>query len=424
MNNQDNLQLASISTHRGMTKKRKISDGIRNFMTYLSIAIAIFVLGSVFVYVFNRGWDSLSWDLIKGNYHKTNYMVNFEDGKAGSFTKPDNLSENEYFSEKFGFAVEDAVDSSKTSLILVSYIDENSPLNTAVNAIAGETKGQKQEIGRVNVDRISFRTTDDKVQSAGIKAKQNAQSMVGSLDANGSTLVSMNYQNQAGGIRGSLQATLMLIGLTLLFALPIGIFAAIYLNELAPDNKLTQFMRSCIEMLNAVPSIVFGLMGMVVFFPFTALFGATTPNILLGALTMVVVILPVIIRQTEEALIAVPNKLRMGSLALGATETQTVFKVVLPNALAGILTAVLLSVSRIIGESAALLFTMGTFVSDQPQITGRATSLAVQIWSVMSGEQPNFELASAISIIVLAITLVLNISVKIITSRLNKKWKE
>jgi len=132
--------------------------------------------------------------------------------------------------------------------------------------------------------------------------------------------------------------------------------------------------------------------------------------------------MPVIIRQTEEALIVVPMGVRSASLSLGATETQTIFKVILPSALPGILSATLLSVSRIIGESAALIYTMGTFVNDNPRLKEGATSLAVQIWSVMSGEQPNFELASAISIIVLGIVLVMNISVKVVSSRLNRKW--
>lgn len=413
-----------IVKHTGMTGKRKFIDGIRNFFTYLSVAIAVFVLGAVFVYVFRSGWDSLSWDLISGDYHATNYMVNFEETQPGNFEAPEDLGEGEIFSKKFGFAVKDDTNAQKKKLILLTYVDPESPLKSSVNAIAGDTKGEPQEIGRSNVDKLTYKNAEGKNTSSGIKARQNAQEMMEAIENDATEIVSMNYQSKGGGIRGSLLATLMVIGLTLLISLPIGIFAAIYLHELAPDNKITSFMRSSIEMLNGVPSVVFGLMGMVVFFPITALFGATTPNILLAALTMVVVLLPVIIRQTEEALITVPDKLRMGSLALGATKTQTVFQVVLPNALPGILTAALLSVSRIIGESAALIFTMGTFVSDKPEITSRATTLAVQIWSVMSGEQPNFQLACAISIIVLMMTLILNITVKIITSRLKNRFKE
>lgn len=426
MNNENQIKskLDLIRQNRGMTPKRKILDAIKDILTYLSVAIAVFVLGSVFVFVFQKGWKSLSWDLISGDYNKTNYMVEFTETQPGNFIRPDNLGEGEYFSQKYGFAVKDEVNVSKEKLITLTYIDPKSPLKSSVNAIAGNTKGQPQEFGLVDVDKITYRNSEGTSKSSGIKARQNAEKMVDTLDKLSTSIVSMNYHSKGGGIRGSLISTLMVILLTLIIALPIGIFAAIYLHELAPDNNLTRFMRSSIEMLNGVPSVVFGLMGMVVFFPITAAFGATTPNILLGSLTMVIVLLPVIIRQTEEALITVPDKLRMGSLALGATRTQTVFKVVLPNALPGIITAALLSVSRIIGESAALIFTMGTFISDSPQVTGRATTLAVQIWSVMGGEQPNFELACAISIIVLALTLVLNVIVKIITTRLKNKWKD
>ena len=119
------------------------------------------------------------------------------------------------------------------------------------------------------------------------------------------------------------------------------------------------------------------------------------------------------IKSVEEALIVVPQSLQDASLSLGATKAQTILKVVLPCCINGILTGVLLSIGRVIGESAALIYTMGTFISDNPTINGSATSLSLMIWSFMSSEQPNFELACAISIIILAIVLVLNIIVKI-----------
>lgn len=414
-----------ISKNRGMTAKRRIIDGTRNFFTYLSAALAVFVLGSIFVFVFQRGSKTLSWNLITEDFHTVKYMVNFTQQEAGDFAVPDDLKEGEYFSTKYGFGVMEGTDAAKNSVILLTRKAEESPLHSGVNAVAGDTKDKPQDVPtHVNVVKIAYKNQEGETKSAGQVRHHTPQEFVETLDQESTGIVSMNYQSLGGGIRGSIRATLMLIGLTLLISLPIGIFAAIYLHEIAPKNGFTNFIRSSVEMLNGVPSIVFGLMGMAVFFPITAAFGATTPNILLGAITMAVVLLPVTIRQTEEALITVPDKLRMGSLSLGATQTQTIFKVVLPNALPGILTSILLSVSRIIGESAALIYTMGTFVVDNPHITGRATTLAVQIWSVMSGEQPNFELATAISILVLIIVLVLNVSIKLITRQLNKKWKE
>ncbi|WZU03010.1 ABC transporter permease subunit [Erysipelothrix sp. D19-032] len=170
-----------------------------------------------------------------------------------------------------------------------------------------------------------------------------------------------------------------------------------------------------------VPSIIFGLMGIVVLYPITAFFNISGLSILLGGMTMSVMLLPVIIRSVQESLIVVPRDYRSASLSLGASQTQTIFRVILPSALPGILSAILLAVSRIIGESAALIYTMGTFINDAPRVGEGATTLAVHIWSVMSHEQPNFELASAISIIILALVLVLNLSVKLMSRRLNKK---
>lgn len=139
-------------------------------------------------------------------------------------------------------------------------------------------------------------------------------------------------------------------------------------------------------------------------------------------MTLSVILLTLMIRQTEEAFLVMPMGMRCASLSLGATETWPILRLILPSGLQGILYATLLSVSRIIGESAALIFTTGTFVNDNPKLRKGATSLVVHIWSVMSGEQPNFELASAISIVILLIVLVLNIGVKLVTYRCNRKW--
>ena len=215
-------------------------------------------------------------------------------------------------------------------------------------------------------------------------------------------------------------AYLILISLAL--ALPLGIAAAIYLQEYAKKNLVNRLIRQGIETLTGVPSIVYGLMGVTVLFPITTIFGATGTSILLGGLTMAIILLPTIIKSVEEALIVVPQSLQDASLSLGATKAQTILKVVLPCCINGILTGVLLSIGRVIGESAALIYTMGTFISDNPTINGSATSLSLMIWSFMSSEQPNFELACAISIIILAIVLVLNIIVKIIGKKLDRSY--
>lgn len=406
-----------------MNRKRRIQDGFKNSLTYLSAGIAVVILLSVFIYVFQKGASTLSWDMLTSNYWAENINLRFEKTEAGEYTYEGALPEGTFFSEKFGFAVKDSISSDKKKQIEITYIDENSPLKSALVDTAGALNNTAHTIRPESlVQKFTFENSKGVSRSAGVIVNQDAETMVKTLDTSAVKLLGLYYQTTGGGILGSLKATFMLIGMSLFIALPVGIFAAIYLNELAKKNRMTAMIRSSIEMLSGVPSIVFGLMGMTVFFPITAIFGATGPSIILGGMTLAVILLPVIIRQTEEALLVVPMGLRTASLSLGATETQTIFKVILPSALPGILSATLLSVSRIIGESAALIYTTGTFVNDNPKLKEGATSLAVQIWSVMSGEQPNFELASAISVVILVIVLLLNISVKVATHRLNRKW--
>ena len=226
---------------------------------------------------------------------------------------------------------------------------------------------------------------------------------------------------QGGGIGGSVITTLWLIALTLIIAIPIGVGAALYLNEFAPKNQITKAIRSFIETLTGVPSIIFGLLGVAIFIPLTvALTDATGGNLISGALTLSVILLPVVIRTTEESLKVVPDEFRQGSLALGASRTQTTFKLIVPNALPGILAAILLGIGRIVGESAALIFAIGALVKDDITLTGKSTSLAVHIYSMMTDEPANIELSSTIAIIILAIVLVLNLSIKFISSILMK----
>ncbi|MDD4123725.1 MAG: ABC transporter permease subunit, partial [Bacilli bacterium] len=197
--------------------------------------------------------------------------------------------------------------------------------------------------------------------------------------------------------------------------------AAIYLTQYAPKNKITSIMQSMIDMTSGIPSIIFGLVGAIVFIPFmNNLIGSDGGSIASGALTLAIMLLPIIIRTTEEAINVIPTTYRNASLALGASSTQTTFKVILPNALGGILTSVLLSIGRIIGESAALIYAVGTAIKDTAIINQKSTSLAVHIWSLMSGESPNFELSCAISIVILVIVLVLSIITKLVAKKLNK----
>ncbi len=165
-----------------------------------------------------------------------------------------------------------------------------------------------------------------------------------------------------GGIMPAIVGTLYLVVGTIVFALPIGVLSAIYLNEYATKNKLTRIIRLSIVNMSGVPSVVFGLFGLGMF----VIFFGFGKSILAGSLTLAFLILPVIITATEEALKSVPDELRAASLALGATRWQTITKIVLPQALPGVITGSVIGIGRAAGETAPILFTVAAFM--QPNL--------------------------------------------------------
>ena len=405
-------------------KNRKRKDGFLNGITFVSSGVSVFVLIAIFIFIFTKGFSSLGMDLLTGNYWSKNYLTTVETSKnkAGSYTRPSDLGENIAFSEKWGVGFVDAQDQNKENIILIEYIDDASPFVSLLDkSVKDKESALRSEVG-FQVERINYIDEKGSTKIGGNLMSQSAKELAIALDVQATSIKEMYFKTPGGGIRGSIIATFYLIIVALIVALPLGIAAAVYLHEYAKANRTTHFIRSAIEMLTGVPSIIFGLMGVAVLFPITQLVGATTTNILLGGLTLSVILLPIIIRSTEEALIVVPQSLRDGSLSLGASQSQTIFKVVLPCAVPGMLTGVLLSIGRIIGESAALIYKMGTYVNDSPALLSQGTSLAVHIYNIMSSEQPNFELASAISIVILVFVLLLNISIKLISKRFNKAW--
>ncbi|MDT8336546.1 MAG: phosphate ABC transporter permease PstA [Candidatus Izemoplasmatales bacterium] len=392
-----------------MSSKRKRIDNLLQIITYGAASVAVVILSLIVVFVFKNGSGLINLDLITNDYHAQYYNGGIENVTSFSNTpKPDDLSEDDYYSLKWGIALTDDIDREGKPIIIVSYIAEDSPLYQMYDKNNLDNDSFAIEVENI-VQSIKFYEKDSTLSIYG------AQHMINELDAE-SEFREMVFTSLGGGIRGSLITTLYTIGLTLLFALPVGIFTAIYLNEFAKKNRLTNIIRSMIEMLTGVPSIIFGLMGLAVFVPLTVRYTpADSANILSGSLTLAVILLPVIIRSTEESLKVVPDDFRFASLALGANSTQTTFKVVVPSALPGIMTATLLAIGRIIGESAALIFAIGTAIKDDISIFGKSTTLAVHIWSLLTDEPANIELASTISLIILMIVLILNISVKLLS---------
>ena len=213
-----------------------------------------------------------------------------------------------------------------------------------------------------------------------------------------------------GGVGPQLFNTLYILLLSMAFSVFIAIGAAIYLSEYAKDTPTTRFIRLSTESLATVPSIVLGLFGMIVFVDFLGM----GFSILGGALSLSLLNLPLLVRVTEEALHTVPQTYREASLALGATKWQTIRKVVLPEALGGIITGIMLASGRAIGESAILIFTAGTTVSrhlaDFDVFAGGET-LAVHLWYVMGiGLVPDrMEIANGIGALLILVVLFINL---------------
>ena len=243
---------------------------------------------------------------------------------------------------------------------------------------------------------------------------------------NGIPNISWNFLFGGGSYDGNSLApafltTFYVIVFTLVIALPLGIGAAIFLNEYAkPGSKFVKVIRTFIDTLSGVPSIVFGLFG---YLFFAKIFGT---NVFAGSFTMVLVILPTIIRSTEEALRAVPMELREASYGLGASKIRTIFKVVLPSAFPGIATATVLSIGRIVSESAALIYTAGMMavasssVSSAIDPTNMGSTLTVFMYSFFA-EGLAYEEAYATAFVLLVITLVLNMIVYFIQRSVKKK---
>ena len=216
----------------------------------------------------------------------------------------------------------------------------------------------------------------------------------------------------------SIITTFYAVGLSVLISVPIGIGTAIFLNEYASKKSfLIKAVRASIDVLSGVPSIVFGLFGMITF---VKIFTGSS-SIIAGVLTVSIMLLPTVVRSTEESLKSVPNSLREGSYALGAGKLRTVMKVVLPSSLPGILSAVILTVGRVVSESAPFLYTMGSVMTAIPKnVAASGATLAVALYQ-LSGEGWYLKEAYAAAVVLIVITLILNLTAELLARKLNKK---
>ncbi len=222
------------------------------------------------------------------------------------------------------------------------------------------------------------------------------------------------------GILPNILNTLYIILMTIIVVLPLGVGAAVYLNEYASNKKAVRIIELAAETLSGVPSIIYGLVGMLVFVQFCSL----GTSLIAGALTLVIMTLPTIMRTTQESLKTVPDSFREGALALGAGKWHMIRTTVLPSAVDGIVTGCILAVGRIVGESAALLFTAGMANEilglNEAVMPGKSGSTLTVSLYMYAKERGDFDTAFAIAAILLFLTLVINISAKTAAQKLKK----
>lgn len=407
-------QMVSPSLNKRI-RDRRIKDGCSYFTTILFSCFTFAVLIWMIVYIFQNGAQYLSLDFITGDYNQHAYTIRSKDEATVPTTSYfDNVDNTPVYSSRWGVGFEDGKNLEDQVIYIVS-IHPDSPFHDLVDFSGEEVK--------INTEYFlsSLTLIDDTDNIVVFSSQDGAVKLVEGLE-NAKSIFDGTLTSKGKGIRGSLFTTLCVIGFSLLFSLPLGIGGAIYLSLYAKDNSLTRAIRTLIDVTSGIPSIIFGLAGALIFIPFVnGISGHTGGSVFSGSLTLAIMLLPTIVKTVEESIRVVPPSLSKASLALGASKVQTIFKVILPNALPGILSATLLSIGRIIGESAALIFSMGAVIGDSVSLLDGQATLAVHIWTCLQGESPQYGAACAISIIILVIVLLLSILVKVLTYHLNKK---
>jgi len=377
-------------------QKRKRTDLFMTALIWLAASATAGILLIIVGFIFSNGWSLISPQFLTRDANDTLRIVHFEsESAATSYVDGDLLVIEEAgitlgLDENYGIRVKD--------------VTRTSPSRKAVdnaNEVFPIRRGQVLE--GVNDNRIDANTELAELATL----------------FDGYSEFTLRVRQLGGGVFPMLVSTLMLICTTLIIAIPISLLAAIYMVEYAKQGRVVNTIRFAVEILAGLPSVVHGLFGMLFF---TRMLGLGT-SILAGALTMTILLLPIMIRSTEEALKTVPISYREASFGLGANKIQTIRKVILPSALPGITVGIILSIGRIVGESAALLFTVGTFArlptnpaTGNLSIFEAGATMTLRAFIEVK-EFGNVEMASAIGIVILVIVFTLNIFSKLITKK-------
>lgn len=380
---------------------RKMKDLLAKVLICLSALISGGILIVVVSFIFSNGWSLISMNFITRDFRGDLSVINVEsDGTV--FTTNAALSDDVIFIESLGIELE-MIDEG----LMVSSIDANSQARHAVDR-AGNSFALRtgQVLEGVNDLRIDAYTDLSEVTNAFESADE----------------VSLRVRTLGGGVWPLIVSTLLLVVVTLVIAAPIGILAATYMVEYAKQGRLVNIIRFAVEILAGMPSIIYGLFGLVFF---NRMLGMGQ-SIFTGALTLTILLLPIMIRSTEEALKTVSDSYREASYGLGANKIQTIFKVIMPSALPGMMVGIILSIGRIVGETAALLFTLGGFArmpinmnTGNLSIFEQGSTLTLRAYFEVQ-ESGNVSMAAAIGIVILVIVFTLNILSKLITKKFSK----
>ena len=382
-------------------KKRLIKDQFVNTLIWASALISGTILIVVVGFIFANGWRLISMDFITRDFQGDLSVIHVETDGI-SFTPNAVLSDTHVFIEQLGIQLA-ATDEG----IVVMNIDADSPTRQAVDRANNPfSLSTGQVIEGVNDTRIDATTPLPAVVSAFAEHDD----------------ITLRVRTLGGGVWPLIVSTLLLVVVTLLIATPIGILAATYMVEYAKQGRFVNLIRFAVEILAGMPSIIYGLFGLVFF---NRMLGMGQ-SIFTGALTLTILLLPIMIRSTEEALKTVPKSYREASFGLGANKIQTIFKIIMPSALPGIMVGIILSIGRIVGETAALLFTLGGFArmpinmnTGNLSIFEQGATLTLRAYFEVQ-ESANVEMAAAIGIVILVIVFTLNMISKFITKKFSK----
>lgn len=370
-----------------------MKDGLLRSLIYLATALTVSILFIIIGFILYKGVPGINVDFLTRSWDDKTTFVNVkaDAGRTGE-------GEDGYI-PALGITVKEG-----DKNLVISKIEKNSPAKKAVNMKNASYVLKKDD----TISKIGSDNTEDLSFGDAVKLLK---------DSDGS--LRLKVTRPGGGIIPMFVSTIYIILLSLVVAGPIGISAAIYLNEYAKPGRVLNIIRFAIQNLAGIPSIIYGLFGMLLFVQTLKM----QYSILAGSLTLSILLLPTIISTTEEALKEIPRSYREGSYGLGATKLQTIAKIILPGALPGILVAVILSIGRIVGESAALIFTAGTIAQIPEGLVGGKASAATlttkMYWLIK--ESGDLSSASSIAVVLLVLIILLNVASKMITRAFLKR---